>query len=374
VGLAHVRTRDGAVSVLPGRVARCAWLLALAALLLPRSSHAHDAPFSFVDLRLESGRLEGRVMAHVVDLAREAGLAAPESLLSEGYAQAHLDVLHAALERRLAIRGDGHPLDFHWTSFERVPDRKLLAFHWRTNAAPGALHVEGPLFPYDPLHETYLNVYERGTLVRQDLLDHEHTMLDYGSGPRQSTLAVARTFIGQGIHHIFIGPDHILFILGLLLLGGSLGRLLKIVTAFTVAHSITLALATFQILTPSPRIIEPAIALSIICVGVENLAAQRPARDVRAMLAFAFGFIHGFGFASVLREFGLPREALGVALASFNVGVEIGQACIVLAAVPLLSLARARSPEFGRRVVVGGSAFVILAGGYWFVQRVFFTA
>src|SRR6185369_9937866 len=110
----------------------------------------------------------------------------------------------------------------------------------------------------------------------------------------------------------------------LLLLGGTMGRLLKIVTAFTIAHSITLALATFQLVNPSPRIIEPAIALSIVAVGIENLVAQRRQRDVRAMLAFAFGFIHGFGFASVLREFGLPREALGVALASFNVGVELG--------------------------------------------------
>jgi hypothetical protein len=111
-----------------------------------------------------------------------------------------------------------------------------------------------------------------------------------------------------------------------------------------------------------------------MCVGIENLAALRHPRDVRAMLAFAFGFIHGFGFASVLREFGLPREALGVALASFNVGVEIGQACIVLAVAPLLMLARNRSPRLGRRVVQAGSAAVIVAGGYWLVQRVFLTA
>jgi hydrogenase/urease accessory protein HupE len=348
-------------------------LVALALAAGAPVARAHDAPFSFLDLRLEHGRLGGRLMAHVVDLAHEAGLPAPESLLVDAYAQAHRAQLIGALERRLVLTSDGRPVRVEWLAMEQVPDRHLIAFGWRAIDPAGALHVGGPLFAYDPLHETYLNVYVDGALTRQEVLDHEHTSLEV-AGPPQSIGTVARTFMLQGIRHIFIGPDHILFIIGLLLLGGTMGRLLKIVTAFTIAHSITLALATFQIVNPSPRIIEPAIALSIVAVGIENLVAQRRQRDVRAMLAFAFGFIHGFGFASVLREFGLPREALGVALASFNVGVEVGQACIVLAVAPLLWLSRAHSPRLGRRIVMAGSACVILAGSYWLVQRVFFTA
>jgi len=174
----------------------------------------------------------------------------------------------------------------------------------------------------------------------------------------------------EGIHHIFIGPDHILFIVGLLLLGGGIGRLLKIVTAFTIAHSLTLALATLHLVNPPSRFVEPAIALSIVAVGIENLIAAKRGRDWRAPLAFGFGFLHGFGFASVLAEFGLPRAALGWSLFSFNLGVEIGQACIVLAVTPVLAWLGARSPRAGVRVAAWGSACVIAAGSFWFVQRV----
>ena len=109
-----------------------------------------------------------------------------------------------------------------------------------------------------------------------------------------------------GIHHILIGPDHLLFLVGLLLLGGTIRQLLLVVTSFTLAHSITLSLAALNIVSPPARIIEPAIALSIVYVGADNLLA-RGGRDVRAWIAFAFGFIHGFGFANVLREMDLPR-------------------------------------------------------------------
>src|SRR5205807_9177721 len=103
-----------------------------------------------------------------------------------------------------------------------------------------------------------------------------------------------------GLHHILIGPDHLLFLVGLLLLGGSVRQLLVVVTAFTVAHSITLSLAALNLLSPPARIIEPAIALSIVYVGVDNLLVSS-GRDVRAWIALPFGFIHGFGFANVLR-------------------------------------------------------------------------
>src|SRR5207245_3277492 len=128
---------------------------------------------------------------------------------------------------------------------------------------------------------------------------------------------------------ILIGPDHLLFLLGLLLLGGSVRQLLLIVTSFTVAHSVTLSLAALNILSPPASIIEPAIALSIVYVGADNLLA-RGGRDVRAWIAFTFGFIHGFGFANVLREMELPSRALGWSLFAFNFGVEIRQFRVVV--------------------------------------------
>jgi hydrogenase/urease accessory protein HupE len=217
-----------------------------------------------------------------------------------------------------------------------------------------------------------VNIYEDGELTRQLILDQSKTQAEHVTGSSQSAIAVIRRFVPEGIHHILIGPDHILFLVGLLLLGGSPRRLLMVVTSFTLAHSITLSLAALGIVTPSPRIVEPAIALSIVYVGFDNLLVKK-GRDVRAWIAFCFGLIHGFGFANVLREMDLPRRALGWSLFSFNLGVEIGQLLVVLIVASLLAAIRSRSETAGRYVAVAGSVVVIVAGAFWFTQRVFFS-
>jgi hydrogenase/urease accessory protein HupE len=226
------------------------------------------------------------------------------------------------------------------------------------------------MFPYDPAHQTFLNVYE-GEALTQAILDGGHPQFEYFAGTTQGAMAVIRKFVPAGIHHILIGPDHLLFLVGLLLLGGTIRQLALVVTAFTVAHSLTLSLAALNIVTPPARIIEPAIALSIVYVGADNLLV-REGRDVRAWIAFAFGFIHGFGFANVLREMDLPARALGWSLFSFNIGVEIGQLIVVVVVASAFAWLRARSETAGRRLAFAGSIVVIAAGTFWFIQRVFF--
>src|SRR5262249_38622606 len=255
-----------------------------------------------------------------------------------------------------------------------LPDRQAIGINLlvASDARPSLLRIKCALFPYDPQHQTFLNVYEDGRLVNQAILDQDHQSFDCYTGVRQGWASVLRKFIPAGIYHIFTGPDHVLFIVGLLLLGGSLLRLLSIVTAFTVAHSITLSLAALSVINPSPRLIEPLIALSIVYVGIDNLMVGKTGRDIRAWIAFFFGFVHVFGFAAVLREFGLPRGALGWSLFSFNFGVEIGQACIVVVAASVLSALRNRNQALSRQVLLAGSACVIFAGSFWFIQRVFF--
>jgi hypothetical protein len=176
-------------------------------------------------------------------------------------------------------------------------------------------------------------------------------------------------FLWLGVEHIFTGYDHVAFLIGLLLLGGTIGELVKIVTAFTLAHSITLALAALEMVTPPARAIEPLIAASIVFVGLENLWALRRGSAQAALrhrwaLSFAFGLVHGFGFAAVLRELRLPRAALAAGLVSFNLGVECGQVCIVLAALPLLSHLR-RAPRFAP----AASACVAGLGSLWLLNR-----
>jgi hydrogenase/urease accessory protein HupE len=236
----------------------------------------------------------------------------------------------------------------------------------------GRIAVQARLFPYDPQHQTFLNIYEGEALRSQSMMDASHPQFEYFSGTRQGVWAVIEKFVPAGIHHILIGPDHLLFLIGLLLLGGTLRQLTVVVTSFTIAHSITLTLAALNLVTPPARIIEPAIALSIVYVGFDNLLV-RGGRDMRAWIAFTFGFIHGFGFANVLREMELPRRALGWSLFSFNVGVEIGQLIVVVAVASALAALRSRSEALGQRLAFAGSVVVIVAGAFWFIQRVFFV-
>jgi hypothetical protein len=162
--------------------------------------------------------------------------------------------------------------------------------------------------------------------------------------------AAAKRFLLLGIEHIFTGYDHIAFLLALLLLGGRFLDLVKIVTSFTIAHSVTLALAALGILNPPVQWVEALIAASIVAVAGENLWALRSAEGGASRVAnalrhrwritFAFGLVHGFGFASALQELHLPRSALAAGLVSFNLGVEVGQVAIVALAFPLLAWLR----------------------------------
>lgn len=352
-------------------------LLILWAILLSLAvpAFAHNAPFSALALHLNDSGIDADFQASTKDFVPDLPSQTATSLLDPAVLTANKSILTGVLNSRLAILANGQKLSGELRGIEPVPDRNdvLLHLHYAWTQPPSAIHLHGQLFPYDPRHKTFVNIYQGEELKRQGILDKDLLDLDYRLGSRQSVGAVIRQFILEGAHHIFIGPDHILFIVGLLLLGGSLKQLLKIVTAFTIAHSITLALATLNIVNPPARIIEPTIALSIVFVGVHSLTSKGK-HDPRLLFAFCFGFIHGFGFANALREMDLPRYALGWSLFSFNIGVEIGQMCIVLAVSPLLALLRRRSDLVARRVVRVGSLLVIGAGAFWFVQRAFFPS
>lgn len=335
---------------------------------------AHPVPFSYVDVRIAAGEIELTVVAHMYDVAHDLSVDPADRLLDPAFVSERRDALLALVRDRVHLAADGRVLAAAvWDAPQALPQRQSIRFHARYPIAsrPGTVTLTAALFPYDPAHQTFLNFYEGDKLTSQAILDRDHRRLEYFVGGRQGVFAVMRKFVPAGIHHILIGPDHILFLIGLLLLGGPMKRLLLIVSAFTVAHSITLSLAALNLVTPPARLIEPAIALSIVYVGVDNLMVGR-GRDVRAWIAFAFGFIHGFGFANVLREMNLPGEALGWSLFSFNIGVEIGQLMVVAVVASALMALRASNEAAGRRLAYAGSVLVILAGTFWFVQRVFF--
>ena len=203
----------------------------------------------------------------------------------------------------------------------------------------------------------------------QALLDAHVDHVGLGIDGRASLLAVLAEYVIAGVEHIFLGYDHIAFLLALMLWARRPWPVVKIVTAFTVAHSVTLSLAALDVVRVPAEIVEPAIAASIVFVAVENFLS----RDIGARwrVTFLFGFIHGFGFADALKELGLPRESLLPALAAFNIGVEVGQLSIVVLIVPVLLVvdrllrARGRAPA----TVYVCSACIAALGCWWFVAR-----
>lgn len=178
-------------------------------------------------------------------------------------------------------------------------------------------------------------------------------------------------YLKLGYQHIIPqGTDHILFVAGLCLLSTNIRTIFWQATAFTVAHSITLALSMKNIIVAPPSIVEPIIALSILFVAVENILISE-LKPWRILIVFFFGLIHGMGFASSLNEIGLPRDAFTISILSFNVGVELGQITVIIAVFGLLIFWLGNKPWYRTRVVYPLSGFIGFVAAYWTVQRVF---
>jgi hydrogenase/urease accessory protein HupE len=347
--------------------------MALAGLTV-RDLVAHPLQFSFVDLSATATRLDAAITVHAYDAAHDLGLAAEDQVFEDGFADRHGPELMKLVLARLEVLADGERIRATPIDVRVVPDQRAVVLRVEAALARpvSGLQVTGVLFPYDPLHQTFVRLFEGGAIRQQEILTGSRTRADFTAGRTQGRFDVFQRFVRSGIEHIAIGPDHVLFLIGLLLVGGGLWPLVRIVTAFTLAHSITLSLAVLDVVTPPARIVEPAIALSICYVGVDNLLRRPDSRDRRAWIALVFGLVHGFGFASVLREMDLPSQLLGWSLFAFNVGVEIGQLAIVVVVATALAWVRRVRPAASRWVVLGGSMAVIWAGFYWFVERTFF--
>ena len=183
---------------------------------------------------------------------------------------------------------------------------------------------------------------------------------------------VSLIYLKLGYTHIIpLGVDHILFVLSIFFLNPKLKPVIMQATAFTVAHSITLGLAMYGWITPPSYIIEPVIALSIFFVAMENIITDK-LKPSRIAIVFAFGLIHGMGFASALTELGLPRNQFFTSLIMFNVGVELGQISIILLAWFLIGKWFGNKPWYRKRVVIPISAIIAVIALYWTIQRIFF--
>jgi hypothetical protein len=181
------------------------------------------------------------------------------------------------------------------------------------------------------------------------------------------------TYLKLGFVHIVpLGLDHILFVVGLYLLSPHWKPLLTQVTAFTIAHSITLALGLYGVLAVSPRIVEPLIALSIAYVAIENIVTSK-LQPWRPFVVFAFGLLHGLGFAGILTEVGMPRSDYAAGLIGFNVGVELAQLFVIVVAWGLSGLWFSQRSWYRQRVVWPASAAIAAIGIFWTIERIWFA-
>ncbi|MDP1690616.1 MAG: HupE/UreJ family protein [Burkholderiaceae bacterium] len=362
------------------------------ALALPAPAQAHKPSDSYLSIAVGEAGIEGQWDIALRDLDFALGLDADgNGEISWGEVRAKHGEIAAYALARLAVRGDGaacriepgaQQIDTHTDGAYTV-----LPLAIRCAArTPAQLAIDYSLFAdLDPQH--------RG-LLKLQALGNARTAVLGPQAPTQSfelkTVSRWAQFVDyarEGVWHIWIGFDHILFLLALLLPAVLLWRgpqghrwqaaetfraafidVFRIVTAFTLAHSITLSLAALGAIELPSRWVESAIAASVVLAALNNVWPVFRGR--RWMVAFAFGLIHGFGFASVLADLGLPREALVLALVGFNLGVEGGQLAMVAVFLPL-AFALRRSAFYRQAVMVGGSLLIAALAGIWLVERAF---
>ena len=275
-----------------------------------------------------------------------------------------------AIRRRLELWSDGER--FRPTHANLQVDTQNDMIAWQAFCVPNLRdwELKQRFYADDSKSYTLLRIQDNEKNAQEWMIDSSRTSWS-SAGLSTSPINTIGVFLRTGVQHILSGPDHILFVLGLIMLGGTLKSLIKIITAFTVAHSITLSLAVTGLIHPNPRVVEPLIALSIIAVATENLRSggKPKPNDFRAYIAFGFGLIHGFGFADALTGIGLRGRELATGLVSFNLGVETGQASIICLMLPIIGWCARRWVTQVPKALQIGSVLIGMIGSYWFVDR-----
>jgi HupE / UreJ protein len=376
------------------------WLLRFAAALLlsmaASIAFAHKASDSLLTLERAGTKIFGQWDISLRDLDVAIGLDADGSgdIQWSEVKTKHAEIAQYALSR-LIVRAGNVPCQL--SVIDQLLDRHgdgtyavmRLAGNCAASESENALSIDYRLlFDIDAQHRGLLKLTDRGRTLSA-IFPADHPVQEFRADQTEHAAGFSG-FVADGIKHIAIGFDHILFLVALLLpavlmrsktsrhwlpvatFRCALVNVAGIVTAFTVAHSITLSLAATGVLTPPSRWVEILIAVSVVITAVDNIIPIFPAflRERRWAIAFAFGLIHGFGFANVLQALDLPHADLMLSLVGFNVGVELGQLTLVALFLPVAYLLRAR-PAYPRTVLAGGSVVIATVAAGWLFERSF---
>jgi len=361
-------------------------LLMLVLLLAGRLAQAHIASNGFLSLKVEGSKVSGAIELAIRDGELAVGLDHDgNGKVTWGELKSSQGALQSYVQGHLRLRGADGPCRLTFAPVEvneRVDGRYLwLPMTADCGSVLQRLFIEYTLLDAeDPSHRGLLTLFAKEAA--------QTAVLGGGVGTRQfeldhvSSWSAFVEYLRAGIWHIWSGIDHLLFLLSLLLpavllrrenrweavpiAGPAFLNIVKVVTAFTLAHSITLSLAAFDVIRLPSRLTESVIAASIIIAALNNVFPR--VTEGRWRIAFAFGLLHGFGFASVLAEMGLPRGARLISLVAFNLGVEAGQLVVVLAVMPLVYFLRA-THFYRRGIMPWGSSAIACLALFWFVQR-----
>ena len=358
---------------------------------------AHSVGENYIFLNFRQDAIDGRFEVHLKDLEEKLGIAVEKagSNAIEGvrltaprvqdYIRGHFSIA--------ATDGPAYSLEFTDVNLLAVPEGTFAQYYFRARAMPlpdRFVIRHSMLYEGDRLHRGLLLVeFNAKTGISYGA---EHIAMVFGPMSSEQSLDLrsvpralaARDMIWQGVLHIWIGIDHVLFLVALMLptvlvLAGNhwqpvsdfhkaLWNVLKIVTVFTIAHSVTLLLAATGVLDVPSRLVESVIALSIALVALNNITGRM--RDASLLVILTLGLFHGLGFATVMGHLPFRTVTLLKAVLGFNIGVELGQLAIVAVVFPALFLLRSR-PLYMPVVLKGGSFALILVAGAWFVQRAF---
>ena len=356
-------------------------------LLLSAPAWAHKASDSYLTLNVQGAQVTGQWDIALRDIDFALGLDRDGNAeITWGELRARQTELATWAQGRLSLqRGGPCSLALLGDQVDEHTDGQyaVLRISGSCPAASGPLDVNYRLlFDVDALHRGLLKLSFDG--VTQTAVLGPTSGAQQFQGGQASRMAQFVQYLGEGVWHIWIGYDHILFLLALLLpavlvhearrwrgvgdFNTALREVLWVVTAFTLAHSITLTLAALRWVELPSRVVESAIAASVVLAALNNLMPVVERR--RWLVAFVFGLIHGFGFASVLAELGLPQETLVLSLLGFNLGVEAGQLAIVAAFLPLAYGLR-NSRFYRQGIFVGGSLLTLALALVWLLERLF---
>lgn len=350
-------------------------LVSLLLIGLAASASAHDPGLSSLAMRYNGSRVDALVTFAPADLAAVVPLDRDEDGSINGAEfQRALPELTKVATGAAVLQAHGGPIKPSLVVVERVElpgndnIQARLSFAMPT---ADSFAVRLPLLERLPFgHRQHATVRDsEGTLLVQRILDKSDPCFEIPIAAAHNQHLWTQAFWSfavLGVEHIAVGYDHLLFLLALLIVGSGVRAAAVIITSFTVAHSITLALAAFGLIRLPPSVVEPLIAASIVYVGVENIWLGRGRN--RWLLTFGFGLIHGLGFASVLEEFVLDGQSLLLPLLSFNLGVELGQLAIAAIFLPLVWACR-RQEILTQRHAAACSFIIALVGAYWLAER-----